>query len=141
MKKLILLLALVSIPALSCLASEPEAPRGGQPAASEARPPQRGAADRFRELYIPQLFAAMALLCIASEALVRKAPAGTCAVKKSWNWALLLTFLACVILGFVLLFPLDRDVKGLVFRWHIWTGVFCAWAGGYHAIKRFRTMC
>jgi hypothetical protein len=141
MKKIMLMLVLAVVPAVSCFAEELSLPQGGPAAVAEARPPQKGAADRFLDLYIPQLFAAMAVLCLVSEGLLRKAPGCACAVKKSWNWGLLLAFLGCAALGFVLLFPLEKAMKGLAFRWHIWTGVFCVWAGGYHAIKRFRAMC
>lgn len=141
MKKLILLLALLALPAVACPAAGDAPPQGGPPAAAEARPPQKGAADRFMDLYIPQLFVLMAALCAASEAASRKSPAAVCPIKKAWNWSLLATFLACAAIGFVLLFPLDKGVKTLLFRLHIWTGVFCTWAGGYHAVKRFRTMC
>lgn len=141
MKKLVLMLTLAAVGAGYCSAAEPALPPGAPAAAAEARPPQKGAADRFLDLYIPQLFAVMAVLCLASEGLLRRAPGSACAVKKSWNWGLLIAFLGCAALGFVLLLPLEKAMKGLVFRWHIWTGVFCAGAGCYHAIKRFRAMC
>lgn len=136
-----LMLVLAAVPAGYCSAGELVLPQGAPAAVSETRPPQRGAADRFLELYIPQLFAAMVVLCLASEGLLRLAPGSACAVKKSWNWGLLIALLGCAALGFVLLLPLEKAMKGLAFRWHIWTGVFGVWAGGYHAIKRFKAMC
>lgn len=141
MKKIMLAFVLAVIPAVLCSAAEPAPPQGDQAAAAEAKPPQKGAADRFLDLYIPQLFGGLILLSLASEGLTRRAPYGARAVKNGWNWALLITFLACAVIGFVLLVPLDKALKGLLFRWHIWTGVCCAWAGCYHALKRFRAMC
>jgi len=146
MKKLLILSSLLLLPVLSRAAGEVQVPQVGSAAAAqqpgaEQRPLRKSTGERFLELYLPQLFALMGVLVLASEAITRKAPACGRAVKKTWNWALLVSFLVCVTLGFVLLFPLDKAAKGLAFSWHIWAGVVCGWAGTYHALKRIRCMC
>lgn len=142
MKKQLLTLALLLIPVLACNAAGAQQPIPVATAqVSEQRPAQKSAGERLLELRIPQLLALMLVLNLVSEAAIGKAAAGGRAIKNAWNWALLLSLLVCVVLGFTLLFPLEKAVKGWVFRWHIWSGVVCAWAGIYHALKRVRAMC
>ena len=109
-------------------------------AQAPAAPAQKSAAAHFMELYIFQLSAVMAALIAASQALGRKKPEYCRAIRKTWNWALLLSLLSCVALGFILLLPLDKPLKNLLFRLHIWTGTAAVWAALCHAARHYRAM-
>ena len=106
----------------------------------QGKPPAKGVVGHLLELYVLQILAAMAALSAVSEAAERKNPAGSRAIRLYWNWALLAAFFACVALGFLLFFPLDKSVKDLVFRLHVWTGVIAGWAGLHHLSKRLRSI-
>jgi hypothetical protein len=133
---LIFAILLAAAPAAAEL---PQGAPSGVPAAAQNQPPQKRG-NRFLEFYIPQALLAAAALAAASEAAARKYPQSARAVRNSWNWALLVSFAVCAALGLALLVPLDRALKGLVERVHIWAGVAALAAGVYHGAKRLRSM-
>ncbi len=137
MNKVLLLTVFLALPAAA--AELPQAAPAEVAAPAQNPPPRRG--NRFLEFYVPQVLLAAAALIALSEAAVRKYPRGACAVRNSWNWALLVSFALCAVLGLALLVPLDRAIKGAVERVHIWTGVAALAAGAYHSVKRLKTMC
>lgn len=139
MHKALLITVLFSVMPAAAAELAPVAPAGISAPAQNPPPQKRG--NRFLEFYIPQALLAAAALAAVSEAAARKYPQSARAVRNSWNWALLISFAACAVLGLALLIPLDRAVKGLVERVHIWTGVAALAAGAYHGLKRFRAMC
>jgi hypothetical protein len=136
MTKALLLSVFLALPAAA--AEPPQAAPSG--VALPAQTPQQNRGNKLMEFYIPQALLAAAVLIAASEALQRKAPGRARAVRNCWNWLLLVSFMACALLGLALMFPLDRGIKGLVVHAHIWTGVAALAAGAYHAAKRFRAM-
>jgi hypothetical protein len=81
----------------------------------------------------------MAVLTLAAE-LARRYGISARRIKLGWNWLLLLSFTACVLIGFALFLPMDKQLSHLLFKLHIWTGVVCGWAGLHHALLRFRDM-
>jgi len=125
-------------------AAEPAAPMAQAQAQTAARAPAapapKSAAAHFLELYIFQIFAVMAALTAVSKVAERRKPEYCCSIRKTWNWALLLSFFGCAALGFLLLLPLDKPTKNLFFRLHIWTGTAGVWAGLYHAARHIRAM-
>lgn len=121
-------------------AAVPAAPLAQVQAQAPAAPAPKSAASHFLELYIFQILAAMAALTAVSKAVGNRRPEYCRAIRKSWNWALLLSFFGCAALGFLLLLPLDKPTKNLFFRLHIWTGTAGAWAGLYHAARHIRAM-
>jgi hypothetical protein len=123
-------------------AAAPAAPQAQLQAAAQPPAPmaQKSTTAHFLELYIFQIFAVMAALTAASEAVGNRRPEYCRFIRKSWNWALLLSLLSCVLLGFLLLLPLDKPLKNLFFRLHIWTGTAAAWAALYHTARHYRAM-
>jgi|GEM_PF-1960624 len=94
----------------------------------------------FFSLYIPQILAVLAALTLAGWLAERSGSVSPPAVRTGWNWLLLVTFAACLALGLVLLFPVEKPLKFLLLKVHIWTGVICGWAGLYHACRRLGCM-
>jgi hypothetical protein len=82
----------------------------------------------------------MAGLTAVSEVVGNRHPEYCRGIRKTWNWALLLSLLSCAALGFILLLPLDKPLKNLLFRLHIWSGTTAAWAALYHAARHYRSM-
>ncbi len=110
------------------------------PGAAQAADGAAAPASRFVELYIVHVLAVLALLTAGSELLERRVPAACRRLRLGWNWLLLVSFVVCVVTGFVLLTPMERELRHLVFKWHVWTGAAAAWAGLYHTVKRARCL-
>ncbi len=91
----------------------------------------------FLELYIPQILAVMAGLVLLSHAAEKRFPDRKPALRKAWNWLLLLSFAFCVLPGLCLLIPLGKTIKYLLLDIHVWAGAVCVCAGTYHACRRF----
>ncbi len=130
----ILLAAVLAVPAA---AQAPEAPAPAAQVSSPAAPPRRG--NRLLAFYVPQILLGVCALAAASEAAARRSPERGRALRVAWDWALLAAFGACAALGLLLLFPLDRALKGAVEHAHVWAGAAATAAAGYHAVKRIRT--
>lgn len=94
----------------------------------------------FLELYIVHILVLLASLTVLSEAAERRFPAGIQQIRNFWNWILLAAFGVCIVLGFVLLLPPPKSIKGYIINIHCWSGTVGAWAAFYHFIKRFRRM-
>ncbi len=94
----------------------------------------------LQDLYVFQLLGVLAALSLASEVAVRRGAADTALLRLAWNWFLLVSFAACVLTGFGLFVPMEKETSRLVFRLHLWTGAACAWAGIYHSALRMRRM-
>jgi len=94
----------------------------------------------FLELYIVHILVLLAVLTALSEAAERRFPADIPRIRNFWNWILLAAFGVCVVLGFVLLLPPSKSIKGHIINIHCWSGTVGAWAAFYHFIKRFRRM-
>ena len=137
MNKVLLLSIFLALPAAA--AEPPQAAPAG--VSAPAQPTQKSGGGKLLEFYIPQSLLAAALLIALSEAAERRNPGRARAIRNSWNWLLLVSFMVCALLGLALMVPLDRGIRGLVFHLHIWTGVAALAAGVYHSVKRFRTMC
>lgn len=90
-------------------------------------------------LYIFHLIGLLAALSLASEAAERRGFDGR-RLQLAWNWFLLISFSACALTGFGLFIPMEKETSRLVFRFHLWTGAACGWAGLYHAARRMRAM-
>lgn len=90
-------------------------------------------------LYIFHLLGLLAALSLATEAAEKRGLDGR-RLQLAWNWLLLISFLACVLTGFGLFIPMEKETSRLVFRLHLWTGAACAWAGLYHSARRLRQM-
>ncbi len=110
------------------------------PAAAQAADGAGAPASRFVELYIVHLAVVLALVTAASEVLERRVPAACRRLRLGWNWLLLASFVVCVVTGFMLLTPMERELRHMLFKWHVWTGAAAAWAGLYHTAKRARCM-
>lgn len=104
--------------------------------AAAAQPPR----NYFLEYYVFHLAGLMAGLTALTESALRRGAMTEGLARRAWNWGLLISFAACVIIGFVLFLPLDRSAAKLMFKLHVWTGVVCGWAGLYHAARRARAM-
>jgi hypothetical protein len=91
------------------------------------------------DLYVFQLLGVLAVLSLASEAAGRRG-VYTARLRLGWNWFLLASFAACVLTGFGLFVPMAKETSRLVFKFHLWTGAACAWAGLYHTARRMKGM-
>lgn len=95
----------------------------------------------FLEYYVFEIAGLMACLTVLSESAVRRGALQAARARSGWNWLLLLaSFAACVLAGFALFLPLEKQLARPLFKLHIWTGVVCGWAGLYHAARRARSM-
>lgn len=140
MNKTLILAVFLALPG-GAAAAEPPQGTSAEVSVPAQNPPAQKRGNRFMELYLPQVLLAAAVLIIASEAGACKFPQRASGVRRFWNWVLFVSFAVCAVLGLALLFPLDRAVKGFVWRGHIWTGVAALAAGAYHSAKRFKAMC
>jgi hypothetical protein len=136
MKKTLLLAFLLSA-AVPAISGEPPAPAA---TAAVPAPPPAAPRNHLLDLYVPQLSAAFLALILASEAVSRRSAARRAALRRAWNWLLLLSLFACVAIGLALLFPLAKPLKTLLTHWHVWTGVTGAWAALYHLALRAKAM-
>ncbi len=131
----ILLAAVLAVPAA---AQAPEAPPPAAQVSAPAAPPKR--ANRLLAFYVPQILLAALALAAASEAAARARPERGRALRVFWDWTLLVSFGVCAALGLLLLFPLDRALKGTVEHAHVWAGAAATAAAVYHAVKRLKAM-
>lgn len=91
------------------------------------------------DLYVLHFIGVLAVLSLASEAVERRG-ADPGRLRLAWNWLLLVSFAACVLTGFGLFVPMAKETSRMVFKFHLWTGAACGWAGLYHTAQRVRAM-
>jgi len=134
MNKTLLLFMFLAMPAAAA-----ELPQPAVPAVSaQTPPPKKG--NRFLEFYIPQMILLTAALAAVSEAAAHKYPQSRRAVRISWNWVLLASFLVCAVLGLTLLVPLEKAVKIQVVHFHLWSGTISLVAVIHHFALRLHAM-